>query len=373
MFFPIRSDRPLRSTPWVNYSLITANVGIFAFLPQTARHNWVLLPADPQLYQFITYQFLHAGWDHIIGNMVFLFVFGNSVEDRLGKLAYLAFYLGGGVIAGLGHFVFSASPVVGASGSVSAVTGAFLAMFPLTNITIVYWFYVVGAFEVSSIVLILFQIGKDIIMQFVGRSGVAYMAHLAGYLYGFFIGMGLLWTRLMPREHYDLLAMIERRRRRAQFQNLTRRGFDPWKHEPTESPRPVTESSAPSTDEPRLRQLRHEISRLIQEHGLGEAARLYDELLQLDGSQVLGQQHQLDIANQLMSEGRYDTAACAYELFLNTFKHYGQREQVELILGLIYVRYLQRRQRGRELLASALTKLRDDNQRELAQEMLAEL
>ena len=106
---------------------------------------------------------------------------------------------------------------------------------------------------------------------------------------------------------------------------------------------------------------------------LPAAAQWYAQLLELDASQVLNQQQQLDVANQLMSETRYETAARAYELFLNTYKTYTQREQIELILGLIYVRYLERRQRARELLTSALPRLRDAAQRELAEQVLKEL
>ncbi len=380
MFFPVRSDRRLQHTPWMNYALIALNVVIFLAArsdhgdpirsgPGADLDKYLLDPTAPTLLQFITYQFLHADLMHLASNMIFLYVFGNSIEDRLGKLGYLAFYLAGGVLAGLGHALTTDARVLGASGAVAAVTGAYLALFPLSNVTIVYWFvFYIGAFEVSSIVLILFQIGQNMVMHLMGMSsGVAYVAHLSGYLYGFLVGMGLLWVRLLPREPYDLLALIEQRRRRARFRRMTRQGYQPWSHQHDHAAEPeaeLTEAQQQSLD------LRRAIGAAVGAHNLGQAAELYRRLLELDASQVMSQQQQLDIANQLMSDGHYDTAAHAYELFLNRFGSYAQREQVELILGLIYVRYLDKAERGRELLESALPRLRDDQQRELAEKML---
>ncbi len=379
MFFPIRSDRRLNTTPWVNYALIGINVVIFLWLAADAnmqlrvQNHFMLFAERPRLHQFITYQFLHAGWDHILGNMLFLYVFGNSVEDRLGKLGYAAFYLAGGVAAGLGHCMVSQSPVLGASGSVSAVTGAYLVLFPLSNVTIVYWFFFIGAFEVSSIVLILFQIGMNIIMHFGGGGNVAYMAHLAGYAYGIAIGAVLLLMRLLPREPYDLLALIEQRRRRSQFKRMTGAGYRPWDSSGRSEPEKADEPPKASESDRRLMDLRARISNALTERDITQAAELYNDLLELDANQVMSQQQQLDISNQLMSDGRYDDAARAYELFLGTFKSYPQREQVELILSMIYVKYLQRRQRAKELLTAALPRLQAEEHRELAESLMREI
>ena len=394
MFFPVNTDRRLHATPWVNYALIAANVLIFVAThrqvaeagrlqilraPHEAmveRHpvtGYYLYPPAANLTQFVSYQFLHGGLMHLASNMLFLFVFGNNVEDRLGKIGYLAFYIAGGVMAGIGHCVVSDSAVLGASGSVAAVTGAYMVLFPLSNVTIVYWFIFIGSFQVSSILLILFQIGQNMVFQLSGVQGVAHMAHLAGYAYGIAIGMGLLWTRLLPREPYDLLALLEQRRRRAQFRKITRSGYQPWNHSRPEPPPKHQQQQPDSAVSQQLAQLRSDVNRALEQHNLGHAAKLYDQLLEIDDGQVMAEQQQLDISNQLMSEGRYDHAARAYELFLNTFKGYTQREQVELILGMIYVKYLDRRQRGRELLTAALSKLRDAEHRVLAENLLKEI
>ena len=91
-------------------------------------------PRMPQLYQFVSYAFLHGGWMHLIGNMLFLYIFGNNVNDKLGNVGYFLLYLGGAIFSGLGHALFSNSPVLGASGAVAAVTGAYMVLFPKTYV-----------------------------------------------------------------------------------------------------------------------------------------------------------------------------------------------------------------------------------------------
>lgn len=396
MFIPIRTDRRLLHTPWVNYALIAANLLIFmathkyvaevAFwldkgetLDDITRSSpvfkYYLIPIAQRLEQFITYQFLHGDIRHLAGNMVFLWVFGNSVEDRLGKVGYLGFYLAGGVIAGLGHTLTAVVPVLGASGAVAAVTGAYLVLFPLSNITIVYFIvFFFGAFEASSIVLILFQIGYNIVMHLIGGGNVSYVAHLAGYAFGFGIAMALLGVRLLAREPYDLLAMIEQRRRRAQFRQVARNGHQPWQNPNPDDPPPAEGATSTLTErDQQLLALRTRITDAMGNHDLGRATDAYEQLLQIDDGQVMSQQQQLDISNQLMSDNRYDTAARAYELFIAKYKRYDQREQVELILALIYFRYLEHDQRARELLTAALPRLRDTEQKQLAEQMLADI
>lgn len=417
MFFPIRTDRRLKATPWVNYSLIALNVVVYAFTWQSSQQYAVfqsggysiqeifqnspgvglwLWPDDTniRLYQFITYQFVHSGPEatflpglvlplHLIFNMLFLYVFGNAVEDRVGKLGYLGFYLAGGVLAGLAHILTGGGPVLGASGSVAAVTGIYLALFPFSNVTIAYWLIVfVGSFVVSSMVLILFRVILDVIFQFTGHDNTAYVAHLAGYLYGFLIGMGLLATRLLPREPYDMLALIEQKRRRAQFKRLAKQGFEPWQAAPAPAVASGTSRdpggdvelirAEPSDAERSLMDRRAAINEALVRQDLHGAAERYTQLLADHPRQVLPQTAQLDVANQLMADGRYDTAARAYELFLETYRDYNQRAPIQLILGLIYARYLRQSDRARELLTAARPKLSAEEQT-LADQALAEL
>jgi len=360
-------------TPWVNYSLIGINIVAFVATASPAGHHLgerlALFPLQPRWYEFLTYQFMHANLMHIFGNMIFLYVFGNNLEDRLGKIGYLAFYLGGGVIAGYGHCLASNAPVVGASGSVAAVTGAYLILFPKVGVTIFYWiFFYLGTFEVTSMVLIGLYIVLNLVQSFGGDTGVAYEAHLAGYAFGIAVAGGLLAVRLLPREPYDLLALLEHRRRRQRFRRMAHEGEAPWI---AGNPPPDGHRAQPLTpQQQQLATLRHQIGAAIAGHDLQRAAGLYQDLLRIDSRQVLSQQQQLDLANHLMSAGRHEVAAHAYELFLQTYPMYPHREQVQLILGLIYARYAPRPQRARELLTAALDRLNDTAQRQMAQSAL---
>ncbi len=362
-FFPIRTDRRLKRTPWMNYALIAINIVIFILtaqqVAQAQQHfgvsitRFYLFPEQPQLWQFVTYQFLHADWQHLLGNMIFLYVFGNSVEDRLGKLGYLAFYLAGGIAAGIGHSLVEPNPVLGASGAVAAVTGAYLALFPLTDVTILYWFvFIIDTFIVSSLVLILFRVAVDTYF-FLGNVGnTAYLAHLSGYGFGFVVGMGMLWCRLLPREPYDLLALIEQKRRRASFRRMTQKGYQPWESGSAGS-KARGKAKPLSPEQEALMEERAAISEALQRESPSEAARLYRQLLQRDPTQVMSQQAQLDLANQLMADAMYDDAAAAYELFVQQYGKYNQLAHVQLILGLIYARYLDQPARAREVLDEA--------------------
>src|SRR5258708_39834073 len=105
MIIPIRTDSPLRHTPYMNWALIVANVVMFLIQQASpaVAGLYELSPRDPSLYTFITYAFLHANFMHIAGNMLFLYIFGNNVNDKMGHLAYLAFYLAGAVFAGVAY------------------------------------------------------------------------------------------------------------------------------------------------------------------------------------------------------------------------------------------------------------------------------
>ena len=158
-FLPLHDDNPLRhlSRPYVNYALIavtlvcflvTGGVGPaavdaaaigFGFIPSVAN-DYALAPQYvPATLTYVTYAFLHADWLHLLGNMAFLWVFGDNIEDALGHMRYLAFYLACAVLAALAHsFVHPASgaPLIGASGAVAGVVGAYLILHPRVRLWI---------------------------------------------------------------------------------------------------------------------------------------------------------------------------------------------------------------------------------------------
>ncbi len=191
-------------------------------------------------------------------------------------------------------------------------------MFPLSNITIFYWFFFYpGVFEISSILLILFQILQNIGFEVAGSGGVAYLAHLCGYTYGFLVGMGLLSSGLLIREPYDVFSMYSQYRRRRDFRQLTRSGYRPWELDRNAAPPPGMVNpdgnfgAGLGAQDQQLLAMRSQISQALASQNLGHAAELYGQLLEIDPSQVLGRQQQLDIANQLLTMGRHELSARA--------------------------------------------------------------
>ncbi len=441
MFIPIRSDRPLRTTPYVNYALIAACVLIYAAtsrqLEQAEQYKYSIIdrvynqvygeeyyskPIDLNqldqigeealtnqqildeahrraneltrekfpvyglmlhkygtgLWQFITYQFLHASPMHLIGNLIFLFVFGNAVEDRLGKFGYLLFYLTMGVFAGLGHWLTSDAAVLGASGSIAGVTGAFLALFPRTHITFVYFFFFIGMFEVPAMLVVAFYFVKDLVFFGMDIGNVAYTAHLAGNLAGFLVAMALLAPRLLPREPYDLFSLWTHKRRRDNFKKIAQQGYQAWEgrvHQPEAGKRWLGKgNNAPAISEAEqaLIEKRQAISRAITSHDMQEAGQRYIQLLAQHGDQTLSQKQQFDIANHLAGISEHAAAARAYELLLKAYPSHDQRAHVQLVLGLIYTRYLGRANEAKPLLQEASQRLTGDDAA-LARQLLTEL
>ncbi len=215
---PIRDLNPHRSFPVVNLSIVLicslvwfyevslSDEGLNLFM-----YHYGLVPVNlferPQTV--LTHMFLHGSWLHIIGNMWFLWVFGDNVEDRLGRLRYLVFYilsgLGAAIIQMLVSFVFGGAniPMVGASGAISGVLGAYLWMFPHARIlALVPIFFFLTFMELPAV----FFIGLWILIQVInglitlplsGVGGVAWFAHIGGFVVGY-----LLAKRLYRRRWY---------------------------------------------------------------------------------------------------------------------------------------------------------------------------
>jgi len=390
---PIGTDRRQKHTPWITYTLIVINVVLFVLTDFGGAFydpKFIVLlvdPGFPELDQFITYMFMHS-WNkqgfawfmplHLLGNMLFLYTFGRTVEDALGKIGFLGFYLAGGVIAALGHSMVEESMIGGASGAVAAVTGAYLVLSPRSYVRIGVWIAIfVRTFEVMGMVVILFQIAQDAFRYIAEHGGVAYLAHLSGYAFGIVVCVFLLRIRLLARDPSDLLSLIEHRRRRAAFSRMTRRGDHPWESAPAPGAagrvRQDQQAAVPNEQQQRILELRGRISQALTRSEHDVAATVYLQLLELDPNQTLSQQQQLDVANALMTQQRYESAARAYDMFLGTYYTYVQREQVQLILGLIYARYLDEPARAVSLLEAALPRLHDDEQKALAKDTLAQV
>jgi len=393
MILPIRTSIRPRRTPYCNYVLIAVNVIIFllTYSPRVVLVHgqpfeeplrlwaelFMLTPAHLHLWQFVSYAFLHGGFMHIIGNMFFLYLFGNNVNDKLGSVGYLCFYLGGAVFSGIGHTLLNNAPAVGASGAVAAVTGAYFVLFPKTLVTVLYWLF----FFIDTIDLPAFYfIGLKLILidNVIVRTTphVAYDAHLAGYAFGIAASLLLLGTRLIGRDQSDLWFMLRQWSRRRRYRDTVSDGYDPFKGRMGRKPvsvKEVQKTPAGREYDEKTVELRNEIVRLIGQRNLSEAAKLYIDLTETAPEHVLPERYQLDVANQLMSIGKWPQSAQAYEKFLTHYKSYGYIEQVQLMLGILYSRYLHAPAKATEYLKAAREKLTDAGQIKMCEEELAKL
>jgi membrane associated rhomboid family serine protease len=214
---PIRDEIPTRETPVVNYLLIAVNVIVYLFMalagPATQEiivTKFAMIPAHfadgvtvADIMTIFTSMFMHAGIVHLGGNMLYLWIFGDNVEDRLGHLRYLAFYLVGGIVASLTHLATnwgSELPTVGASGAIAAVLGAYLVLFPASRIVTL---IPLGRFSHLTTAPAFVFLGLWFVLQlFEGVmsfgsayvSGVAFWAHVGGFV------AGMVMVKLMPTE-----------------------------------------------------------------------------------------------------------------------------------------------------------------------------
>ncbi len=387
MFIPIRTDSPVKRTPYVNYALIVINVAAFLTVELSGSGLLMRLESEmalsgrwPELYQFFTYQFLHSHEQkvHLIGNMLFLWVFGNAVNGKMGHVPYLLFYLAGGVFSAVGYALFSENPMIGASGSIAAVTAAYLALFPRSYITFLYWFFFIGTIELPSMIMIIFKmILYDNLIEPALRGGgqVAYSAHLAGYVFGLAASVAMLLVRALPRDQFDILALWRRWYQRRTFADATSSPEAQARAQYGRVARPVEVrqvDSRPLRDMTldKITELRAEIGESLAQNDRTTAANLYEQMIQIDSDQVLSHQQQLDVANQLYTLNRPMEAAAAYEKYLVHYRGTDEYNDVQLLLGIIYARDLQQYQAAEKHLGESLGKWSDERRREQCRQWL---
>ena len=216
MFFPIHDENPVRRFPLLTVLLIAVNCVVFIYeiglgekaalfiqafgaipaevLDPAAWGRSVILRglpfrAPPEPITLFTSMFLHGGFMHLLGNMVYLWIFGNNIEDVLGRVRFFLFYVLGGVAAGLTHVLLSPSsiiPAVGASGAISAILGAYLMLYPRARVrTILFLGIFIRVVSVPAVLLLVFWFILQIMMASAGpQSGVAVFAHIGGFIVG---------------------------------------------------------------------------------------------------------------------------------------------------------------------------------------------
>jgi len=217
---PLKDDNPISTTPVVVYALLALNIAIFLYeislgedALQQFFNTWAIVPAEltaslqtgaiageREWITLISSQFLHGGWLHVDVNMLYLWVFGNNIEDQLGALKFLLFYLACGALAGLTQWFFdptSVVPTLGASGAIAGVMGAYIIRFPRARIlTLVPLFIFLTTFRIPAFFFLGWWFVQQALYSAVslgatadmGSGGVAYWAHAGGFVFGAVLG-----------------------------------------------------------------------------------------------------------------------------------------------------------------------------------------
>ena len=249
--FPIRDHNPSTRTPFVTWALIVVNVVIFlSYFPTLSGSearllaffaDWALVPAEvlagADAHTVLTSMFLHGGWMHLIGNMLFLWIFGDNMEDLLGHLGFLAFYVVSGLAAAAGQILAgpgSSIPMVGASGAIAGVMGGYLLFFPRARIDVlVIIFFLIKVLTVPAWLMLGLWFGLQLVNGLsmdIANGGVAYWAHAGGFAAGAILVMPMwlrrggvaYWQRWHGRPPHDEVAYVVERRRRSSIPRVRR-------------------------------------------------------------------------------------------------------------------------------------------------------
>jgi len=199
---PLRDVIPSRSTPYITVTLIVLNAVAWLYeltIPGDLRPVFLQLygvvPADFSTPTLVSSMFLHGSWSHFIGNMWYLWIFGDNVEDRVGHGRFIAFYLLCGIVAALGHVAMdptSILPTIGASGAIAGVMGGYFVLYPQSRVlTLVPLIVYVEIIELPAVVLLgfwfimqLFSAGAIAVTANTSSGGIAFVAHVAGFVAG---------------------------------------------------------------------------------------------------------------------------------------------------------------------------------------------
>ena len=227
MFFPIKDENPTVNKPYVTVSLIVINTLVylytfpmnpkvfqifmykFGLIPYELVHLEELTPhfSFPVLLTPFTSMFVHGGFMHLLGNMLFLWIFGNNIEDYLGPVKFIIFYLVSGLSAVFLFVLFgpnSQVPLVGASGAIAGVLGAYLVLFPHARIVTLIWLFFIQVVRIPAKFLLGFWFFYQLLMSVAGGGGgVAWLAHVGGFAFGY------IWFRFIAARNRIRRATIE--------------------------------------------------------------------------------------------------------------------------------------------------------------------
>lgn len=341
---PLGTDRITRKTP-TTIIIVVLNILIFLVisLGLNAQSNATASKAA-EIEQFgvfypgfrmvlthpwtlVTYAFLHdpSGLSHVAFNMLFLWIFGRAVEDRLGSIWFALFYIAGAIVAALGQWLISPAPMIGASGAVAAATGAFAALCPRSRVRVLFFFTII---EIPGIVLVLIFVGLDLFGQLgqsvssTSRGGIAYSAHLFGYAFGMLTMLALLGSGILKRTEFDLFFIMKQWKRRREMRAAVNQSRSPW----------VKDVSTLSVATPQA-----------TTDVLRAGTPMRRQLSDADAKR------ELHDAGTRWSRGEFSAAASAWERFAQRFPSHPDSDGALLLAAVTHARKLNDPTRAREL------------------------
>ncbi len=213
LLVPYHADVVMERVPLANWVImaVTVAVSLWGFSAPSSFDTYSFL-SEPTTFDAMVltgwgvtglfgHLFLHSNWLHLLGNMVFLFVFGNAICAKVGNLWFPFVYLGLGLIAAVTHLLFDGRPSLGASGAINGMVAMFLVYYPVNEVSFLWWFIIrAGTFAVSSAWAILMWFAFDLWGALGGGGNVAYVAHLGGFFAGFGLASALLLSDLVPTD-----------------------------------------------------------------------------------------------------------------------------------------------------------------------------
>ena len=341
---PLGTDRITRKTP-TTITIIVLNIAIFLLISlglnaqSTATASkaaeieqfGVFYPGLQMVlthpWTLVTYAFLHdpSGLSHVAFNMLFLWIFGRAVEDRLGSIWFAVFYIAGAIVAALGQWLISPAPMIGASGAVAAATGAFAALCPRSRVRVLFFFTII---EIPGIVLVLIFVGLDLFGQLgqsvssTSRGGIAYSAHLFGYAFGMLTMLALLGSGILKRTEFDLFFIMKQMKRRREMRAAVNQSRSPW----------VNDISKLSVATPQA-----------TPDALRAGIPMRRQLSDSDAKR------ELHDAGTRWSRGEFSAAANAWERFAQRFPSHPDSDGALLLAAVTYARKLNDPTRAREL------------------------
>ncbi|MCH2163016.1 MAG: rhomboid family intramembrane serine protease, partial [Phycisphaerales bacterium] len=289
------------------------------------------------------------------------------------------------------HVAVSTSSCIGASGSIAAVSGAFLVLFPRATIRVLLFFFIIGLYHIPAVWFIGLYILLDVINQASalfssGQHRVAYGAHLGGYLFGIVIASLLLATKILPRTEMDMLYLFKQSNRRRKMRQAFEKSPHIWDtnaSSPIQAEAVAAQPLKPATPppppaDPVKTAARSELTRLLQSHQGEEAIARYRALCDDDVHVVLPDSSQLDLANRLFAAGEIELAADAYRSLLKkradrTTIAGGSTNDIRLLLASLLIRRLNQTKEAAKLLKAIDVSRIDENSRTLRTKLLTEI